>query len=88
MKEQLHMPAKRETYFDCLRILATFAVMILHIASQYWYAVDAGTYEWKVFSFYDGMVRWAVPVFVMISGALFLSRDMSLERIFKKIFLG
>lgn len=87
MKEQLHRSAKRETYFDCLRIMATFAVMILHIASQYWYAVDTGTYEWKVFSFYDAMVRWAVPVFVMISGALFLSRDVGLERIFKKNIL-
>ena len=87
MEEQLHEPVKRDTYFDCLRILATFAVMILHLSSQYWYVVDVGIYEWMVFSFYDGMVRWAVPVFVMISGALFLGRDISIERIFKKNIL-
>ena len=75
--------AKRETYLDCLRIMATFAVMILHLASQNWYAVEVGTYEWRVFSFYDGMVRWAVPVFVMISGALFLNRDISINKLFK-----
>lgn len=75
---------KRMPYFDCLRIAATFAVMVLHLASQNWYAVEAGTYEWKVFNLYDALVRWAVPVFVMISGSLFLSGARSLERIFKK----
>ncbi len=80
-------PAKRKVYMDVLRIAATFAVMLLHTASQYWYAVDVGSYEWKVFSFYDGTVRWAVPVFVMISGALFLSRDISIEKIYKKYIL-
>lgn len=85
--EQVNTSVKREAYFDCLRIAATFAVMILHIASQNWYAVEAGTYEWKVFDFYDSIVRWAVPVFVMISGALFLRRRQSIERIFKKNIL-
>lgn len=85
--EQVPESEKRATYFDCLRIMATFAVMILHIASQYWYAVEVGTFEWKVFSFYDSIVRWAVPVFVMISGALFLRKDQKIERIFKKHIL-
>lgn len=83
----MHTPVKREIYFDCLRIMATFAVMVLHIASQNWYAVETGTYEWKVFGFYDSIVRWAVPVFVMISGALFLGREHSIEQIFKKNIL-
>lgn len=85
--EQVQRDAGRETYFDCLRIIATFSVMILHIASQNWHTVDAGTYEWKVFSFYDSIVRWSVPVFVMISGALFLGREQSIGRIFKKNIL-
>lgn len=85
--EQVNTPAKRETYFDCLRIAAAFAVMILHIASQNWYAVETGTYEWRVFNFYDSIVRWSVPVFVMISGALFLGKRQSIERIFKKNIL-
>lgn len=76
---------QRETYLDCLRVLATFAVMILHLVSQNWYTVETGTYEWNVFYLYDAFVRWAVPVFVMISGALFIGgAPKKLERIFRK----
>lgn len=76
---------QRETYFDYLRIMATFAVMVLHTTAQNWYAVEAGTFEWKVFCFYDACVRWSVPIFVMISGALFIGgAPKKLERIFRK----
>ncbi|MCM1088390.1 MAG: acyltransferase family protein [Muribaculaceae bacterium] len=87
LQEQFQESGKRETYLDCLRIMATFAVIVLHVAAQYWHEMEAGTYEWKVFNLYDGMVRWAVPVFLMISGSLFLSRPQKLERIFKKNIL-
>lgn len=82
--EQVDASANRETYLDCLRIMATFAVMIAHIASQFWRSLEAETYAWKVFSFYDSIARWSVPAFVMISGALFLRKDQNMERIFKK----
>lgn len=87
MNDNVRQSATRRTYLDCLRIIATFAVMILHIASQNWYAVDVGTREWKVFDFFDSMVRWSVPVFVMISGYLFLGGSKSIEYIFKKNIL-
>lgn len=81
-----HMECDRyETYFDCLRVMAAFAVVVLHLASQNWYLVEPGTYEWHAFSVYDAFVRWAVPVFAMISGALFIGGfPKKLERIFKK----
>ena len=84
------MPLKgqdRQYPLDCLRVLATFAVMILHIAAQNWYGVDVMSFEWNVFNFYDSMVRWTVPVFVMISGALFLDRDYPAGRIYRKKIL-
>ena len=77
----------RQYHLDCLRVLATFAVMILHIAAQNWYGADVMSFEWNVFNFYDSMVRWAVPVFVMISGALFLDRDHPVGRIYRKNIL-
>ena len=64
-KEEWRMPLKgqdRQYHLDCLRVLATFAVMILHIAAQNWYGADVMSFEWNVFNFYDSMVRWAVPV--------------------------
>lgn len=61
-------------YYDILRIMATFAVVILHTAATYWYGIDVHSYTWKSFNFWDAIVRWSVPEFVMISGALFLSK--------------
>lgn len=75
---------KRTAYFDYLRVLATVAVMLLHIAAQNWSVSNVNGYGWNVFNFFDSIVRWGVPVFVMISGALFLEHDIPLENILKK----
>lgn len=74
----------RIIYFDYLRVCATFAVMILHISAPNWYTTDVNGFEWQVFNFFDSIVRWGVPVFVMISGALFLNREISLKTLYSK----
>lgn len=61
--------------------------MVLHISAQNWRVTDVISFEWNVFNFYDSIVRWAVPVFVMISGALFLSREYSIKKIYGKNIL-
>ena len=38
-------------------------------------------------NFWDSIVRWTVSVFVMISGALFLSRDIPIKKIYTKYIL-
>ena len=65
----------RIAYLDHLRILATFAVVLLHAAASVWGHVPAGSAQWQAYNVYDSLVRWCVPVFVMISGALFLRKD-------------
>lgn len=77
----------RKVYFDYLRVLATFAVMILHISAQNWYTTDVNGFDWQVFNFFDSKVRWAVPIFVMISGALFLNRDIPIKVMYSKYIL-
>lgn len=75
-------------YFDFLRVAAICVVMILHVASTDWYTPDLHTFEWQVINFWHGsMFRWGVPVFTMISGALFLSRDIPLRKIYGKYVL-
>ncbi len=76
------MQQERNVYIDYLRILASFAVIVLHMAAQNWYTVPCESFEWKVFNFYDSIVRWSVPVFVMISGALFLNRRYTIKKIY------
>lgn len=78
---------QRIDYLDRLRIFASFGVMIIHISAQNWYSTDVNGFEWQVFNFFDSISRWAVPVFVMISGALFLNREVSIKKIFSKYVL-
>ena len=72
-------------YFDFLRVAATFAVMVLHVAGWKWFTTDVHSFEWQVLNFWHGVMPcYAVPVFVMMSGALFLSRDIPLQKIYGK----
>lgn len=79
----------RVFYLDLLRIISTFAVIMIHVAAQNWYSTDVKSSEWLAFNVYDSLVRWAVPVFVMISGALFLNpeREVSTKKLFSRSIL-
>lgn len=77
----------RTVYFDYLRVFATFSVIILHLSAQNWFTTDVNGFEWQVFNFYDSIVRWGVPVFVMISGALFLDREIATKTIYSRYVL-
>lgn len=74
----------RTVYFDYLRVFAAFAIMIIHISAQNWYTTDVNSFEWQVFNFFDSIARWGVPIFVMISGSLFLGREISLKKMYSK----
>ena len=73
MKEQT--TSSRKGYFDLLRIIACFSVVMLHSSAQYWYGLEVTDHRWLVANSYDAVFRFGVPVFVMISGALFLGRE-------------
>jgi len=62
----------RMVHLDLLRILACFSVVMLHCAAQFWYTLPVTSMDWKIANSYDAVFRFGVPVFVMISGALFL----------------
>lgn len=76
--------AKRFLYLDYLRLIASLAVVVLHVAAWKWESLDWRTFEWSTFNIYDSLVRWCVPIFVMISGALFLSKDIDIKTMWKK----
>ena len=75
---QQNLESKRYFYLDLLRIIATFGVIFIHLSMD--------TNYWYVALVYDGMVRWSVPVFVMISGALFLNprKELSISTVLNK----
>lgn len=85
MKENtITTTTNRTEYFDYLRIFATFSVILLHVAAEYWYTGDVTTNEWMILNTYNCFVRWTVPVFVMISGTLFLEKEHSISKLYKK----
>jgi len=69
--------------------MATFAMMCLHISGSNWGSQPVNSLNWQVFNFYDSLVRFCVPVFVMISGVFFLDprKPLKLNRLFKRNIL-
>ena len=78
---------ERTVYFDYLRVFATFAIIILHISAKTFTTVNVNLPDWKIATFYNSIVRWGVPVFVMISGSLFLNRDVPMKKMYSKYIL-
>lgn len=78
--------SNRTYYLDTLRIIAICAIVLLHVAGSYWYLLDVSSFDWVVINAYDCITRWGVPVFVMISGALFLDpkRPQPLRKLWTK----
>ena len=69
----------RILHYDWLRIIAAFSVVMLHSAAQFWYTLDIYGNEWIIANSFDAIFRFGVPIFVMISGAIFLDRDYELK---------
>lgn len=75
---------QRFYYYDILRIIACFSVIMLHVSAQFWYDLPITGKEWIIANAYDAAFRFGVPIFVMISGALFLDKDRKI--IIKRLY--
>jgi surface polysaccharide O-acyltransferase-like enzyme len=74
-------------WVDHARILAALAVIFLHLASDVAESIwGSDTLYWWIANVYNSLVRWCVPVFVMISGLLLLdpNKSESLTDFYKK----
>ena len=70
------MAAKqREWSLDFLRIISCYLVILVHTAMYGWYDISPRTYTWTVLNFYDTLGRPSLPIFIMISGSLFLRKE-------------
>ena len=74
-----------KAYLSYLRIVSTFAVVVLHVAAPYvLHFGNAKKNTWETAHFFDSFVRFCVPVFLMISGALLLDKDEKLTIFLQK----
>lgn len=82
MYEGKMIKRERESNIDLLRIIATFAVIVIHVSAIYKTAVTSDhifgfkytNNLWTIIG-YNSFSIFAVPVFMMISGAYLLSND-------------
>ena len=59
-------------YGDSIRILGTVAVVVGHVSDMTLYSVPALSVDWWTCNWWDSACRWAVPVYIMLSGSLLL----------------
>lgn len=76
------MVKERVKYYDTLRALAIISVIMLHIF-QLW--PDPEIMHFRIICFSE-ISRFGVPVFLMLSGALLLNREIELGDFFKRRF--
>ena len=74
----------RLIFFDFLRIISSFSIIILHVSAKLFYKLNINSYNWKISFYINGLSRFAVPNFFMISGALFLNKDISFKNMYRK----
>ncbi len=74
----------RKIYYDIMRIIAILAVIVIHITAEVWYTNSVNN-KWLIINFFNCLVHsWAVPLFLAISGALLLKKEISIKKIFTK----
>lgn len=69
----------RQADLDFVRIISIVAVIVIHGIAGAVLTKNIGTSGWQVANIIDSFARWAVPVFLMLSGALLIKPASSLE---------
>ena len=64
----------RRYELDLCRILACLMVVMIHLSGSGWH-IDPASGAWRVYNLVHTAVRAGIPLFFMISGALFLERE-------------
>lgn len=87
MAEKSEM-GSRQSFLDILRVAATCAVVLLHTVTGVMDTTDMSAYplEKTVFLVVMDLITWCVPIFVLISGYLFLNpaKELSFQRMLTK----
>ena len=81
---------ERKNYLDYIRVIAIFAVVGLHVfCDRYMASVPFKSTSWFFMSGFSSLLRFADPLFLMISGAVFLdeSRKLSIKKLLLHNFL-
>ena len=77
---------KRVLYFDILKAIAIVFVILIHVISEYFSTLSVSSVDFLVLTILDSISRFCVPVYFMISGALFLNEEkkITIKDVLKK----
>ncbi len=66
--------------------MACIGVIQIHVSASNWFLLTVNSFNWQTLNVFDAMARWCVPIFVMISGTLFLNpqKEIPIKAIFTK----
>lgn len=86
MTNATHMSsANKISWYDNLRVIATIGVIGIHVSSEYQPSKgNVSEYSFWIGNIFDSLSRFSVPVFVMLSGALLLSKEYGIGVFMKK----
>ena len=75
----------RKHWIDYLRVIAIIAVITIHSTTHFYSKFnEIGQLDWWLANLLNSASRFAVPLFVMISGALLLERNLPIGEFYKK----
>jgi surface polysaccharide O-acyltransferase-like enzyme len=78
--------SSRVYYLDFLRCIACIAVVTIHVTADYIVSASPANSAVLTSLIMNALSRWAVPVFIMVSGAVLLNRYTSLAPVDLKGF--
>lgn len=85
LKDNDFVEADDTQWLNNLRVIATIAVIILHSSYEIITKFnDVSLATWWTGNVYDGLMRFCVPIFVMITGALIIPKEDLLINFLKK----
>ena len=78
----------RDAALDTVKLWACFAVIVIHVSGGGVASLDVRSGSWLACTLWDSLARFAVPSFLMCTGALMLSpkKTLDVKTIWKKYF--
>ena len=71
----------RQSNFDLLRIISTFAVVLIHVNATVANSNNISLVGFNICSLINIITRFSVPCFVMLSGAFILNNEKNADYI-------
>ena len=84
------MAEKRLVHYDLVRVIAIFAVLVVHTSGTlYRVTTPVTSFNWQVSNIYSTSGKFSICIFMMVSGLLFLNpkKNIALRALYRKNIL-